>query len=235
MTSGEHEAQLIWDRIFSDEDKAGKTGGRYFYQLALDKIRPGETICDAGCGYTFYLNDLMRRCGPSGSFIGIDFSSVAIDQSMELTKGYLNAHLARADILHLPIPDNSVDCVFCSETLPYMLGDVEKALKELSRVTKKEVIFSLHTRGTYEIKGTKTEFLDNIVIEHKPGSKPPRRIFDEEEILKLVEDVGGLKLETMQPLRWSEIYEVPDGMEWPWFLPPRTRIALYYISVIKIS
>ena len=235
MTSEEHEARLVWDRIFGDRDKAGKTGGRYFYQLALEKVRTGETICDAGCGYTFYLHDLMRRCGPSGSFVGIDFSSVALAQSRELAVGYPNAHLALADMLHLPMPDNSVDRVFCAETLPYLLGDIEKALKELSRVTKKEVIFSLHTRGTYEIKGTQTEFRDNIVIEHKPGSKPPRRIFDEEGILKLVENVGCLKLEIMQPLRWGEIYEVPDGREWPWFLPPRTRIALYYIAVSKIN
>ncbi len=231
MTSEEYGQRKVWDKIFSDRDKA--TGGRYFYQLALERIRPGEIICDAGCGYTFYLPDVMSRCASNGLFIGFDFSSEALAQSIKLANDYPNAHLALADILHLPIPDSSVDRIFCAETLPYLLGNVERALQELVRVAKREVIFSLHTRGTYEIKGTQTEFRNNIVIEHKPGAKPPRRIFDENEILQLIETTGGLKLEIMQPLRWGEIYEVPDDMEWPWYLPSRERIALYYISVIK--
>jgi ubiquinone/menaquinone biosynthesis C-methylase UbiE len=231
MTSEKYGQRKVWNKIFRNRNKA--TGGRYFYQLALERIRPGDTICDAGCGYTFYLPDLMRRCAPNGLFIGIDFSSVALTQSIKLANGYPDAHLALADMLHLPFPDNSVDRIFCSETLPYLLGDVERALQELARVARREVIFSLHTRGTYEIKGTRTEFRNNIVIEHKPGAKPPRRIFDKEEILKLIENTGGLKLEIMQPLRWGELYEVPDEMEWPWYLPSMERIALYYVSAIK--
>ena len=153
MTSGEDKARVTWDRIFSDQAKEGKAAGRYFYQLAIEKIRPGETICDVGCGHTFYLHDLMKRCGPSGLFIGIDFSSVALAKSAELANGYPNACLVLADILHLPMPDDSVDRVFCAETLFYLLGDVERALKELARVSKQEVIFSLHTAVHIRSKG----------------------------------------------------------------------------------
>jgi SAM-dependent methyltransferase len=227
--------QAIWNRIFSDRDKAGTTGGRYFYQLALKGIRLGERICDAGCGYAFYLDELMERCGPDGLFMGIDFSSVALAENMGLARRYGNAHYIQADLLHLPMVDGSVDRIFCAETLPYLLEDVERALEELARVSKGEVVFSLHTRAIYEIKGTKTEFRGNIVIEQKAGAKPPRRVFDEEEIGKLVENTGCLKLESMRPFQWGDIYEVPDGMEWPWFLPPRERIALYYISCTKTN
>jgi len=227
-------ACAIWDTIFSDQDKFKTTGGRYFYDLAIERIIPGETICDAGCGFTFYLHDLMRRCGPRGVFLGVDFSGVALAKSAALANDYANAHLILADIRRLPLPDGSVDRVFCAETLPYLLEDVEKVLKELSRVAKKEVIFSLHTRGTYEIQGTETEFRGNIVIEHKPGAKPPRRVFEEDEISEIMRKVGCLETEVMRPFRWSEIYEVPDGMEWPWFLPPRECIALYYVAAKKI-
>jgi SAM-dependent methyltransferase len=224
-TSGD---RAIWDRIFKDGEKA--TGGRYFYQLALDQIVPGETICDAGCGMTFYLDDVMTKCGPGGLFIGIDFSRVALTGSAALAAGYPNARLILADILRLPLPDRAVHRVFCAETLPYLLDDVEEALRELARVAKKEVIFSLHTRGAYEIEGTETEFRGNIVIEHKADAKPPRRVFEEKEIVDLVKKAGGLELKTMRPFRWGEIYHVPDGMEWPWFLPDPERIALYYVS-----
>jgi SAM-dependent methyltransferase len=234
-TSPKQKAQSVWDEIFRDRAKARRTGGWYFYQLALERIRPSETIGDAGCGLTFYLPDLMARCGPGGSFIGIDFSAVALAQSRALAADFPRAHLIRADMRRLPLADNSVDRIFCGETLPYLLDDVEEALTELARVTRKEVIFSLHTRGAYEIQGTETEFRGNIVIEHKPGAKPPRRIFGEEEILSLVENTGGLQLAGMQPLTWGELYPAADDGQWPWYLPDKTRIALYYIAAAKTN
>ena len=91
MKGVENTGPTRWDKIFDDQDRARKTEGRYFYQLALKRIRRGETVCDAGCGYAFYLHDLMRSCGPKGSFIGIDFSAVALTKSLALADGYPNA------------------------------------------------------------------------------------------------------------------------------------------------
>ena len=45
-------------------------------------------------------------------------------------------HLLLADLLRLPLPDEAVDRVFCAETLPYLLGEVETVLKELGRISK---------------------------------------------------------------------------------------------------
>jgi SAM-dependent methyltransferase len=235
MTAGEHSARAIWDRIFSDQDKASKTGGRYFYKLALERIRPGETICDVGCGYTFYLHDLMKKCGPRGSFIGIDFSSAALAKSAELANGYPNSRLVLADMLCLPMPDESVDRVFCAETLPYLLGEVETALQELARVSKQEVIFSLHTRGTYEIKGTQIEFRGNVVIEHKAGAKPPRIVFERDEIIRMTErSMRNFRVELIKPFRWIDLMDArTTGGDWPWYLPPEETIALYYVVAKK--
>ena len=224
--------QVVWDGIFSNPDKAGEAGGRYFYNLALKRVQPGETICDAGCGHTFYLNDLIKKCGPDGLFMGIDFSAVALARSMDLAAKYSNAHLVLADLLHLPLNDGAVDRVFCSETLPYLLEEAGTALKELARVAKREVIFSLHTRGTYEIKGTETEFRGNIVIEHKSGAKPPRIVFERHEIVEMVRSTG-FHVELIKPFRWRHLMEIPEGDDWPWFLPSEDRIALYYIVAAK--
>jgi len=228
------EARAIWNNIFSHANKAKKSGGFYFYRLVLDRIKQGETICDVGCGYTFALHDLMRRCGPEGLFIGIDFSSVALAKSGKLGDRYRNAHLLLADMRQLPLPDGCVDRALCAEGLPYLLEDVEKGLQELVRVSRHEVIFSLHTRGSYEIKGTNIEFRGNIVLENKPGSKPPRRVFEREEILEMVATVGNLRVEVMQPLRMVDVCRVPTPGQWPWYLPPMERIALYYIVAKKV-
>jgi ubiquinone/menaquinone biosynthesis C-methylase UbiE len=142
-----------------------------------------------------------------------------------------------ADMLHIPIPDYSVDRVFCAETLPYLINvdDVEKALKELARISKKEVIFSLHSRGTYEIKGTQIEFHGNIVIEHKSGAKPPRIVFERDEILKLVgKSMKQFRVELIKPFRWIDLLDTRStGEDWPWYLPPKETIALYYVVVQK--
>ena len=223
----------IWNAIFNNDAKALKTGGRYFYRLALKRIKAGESICDAGCGYTFYMNDLMKRCGPHGSFIGVDFSSVALTKSSELTDQYPNARLILADILNIPIADGSVDRVFCAETLPYLIHHVGDALKELGRIARKEVIFSLHTRGAYEIKGTGNEYRGNIVIEHKPGAKPPRIVFDRDEILALVKKtMPHFHVRLIKPFRWLDLLDVElNDEEWPWYMPPKETIALYYVIV----
>jgi SAM-dependent methyltransferase len=227
------EARAVWDNIFSHPNKARKSSGFYFYRLALDRIKWGETICDVGCGYTFALHDLMRRCGPEGSFIGVDFSSVALAKSAKLADKYRNAHLLLADMRQLPLPDGCVDGALCAEGLPYLLMEAEKGLQELARVSRDEVIFSVHTRGAYEIKATSIEFRGNIVLENKPGSKPPRRVFEREEILEMVATVGNLCVEVMQPLRWADVCTMPFPAPWPSYLPSMETIALYYVVARK--
>jgi SAM-dependent methyltransferase len=230
----ESNSRAVWDSIFAKPDKVKKAGGRYFYSLALPRIRTGETVCDAGCGYTFYLQELMKRCGPNGAFVGIDFSSAALASSAESVKGFSNAQLLLADLRQLPLPDGCMDRTLCSETLPYLLEDVEIVLKELARVSKQEVVFSLHARGTYEIKGTGNEFRGDMVIEHKPGAKPPRRIFDRDAILDLVKSVGHLRVEIVKPFRWMDLMDTRStGGEWPWYLPSPETIALYYVVAKK--
>jgi len=122
-----------------------------------------------------------------------------------------------------------MDRVLCSEGLPYLLGDAEEGLSELARISKREVIFSLHTEGVYEIKGTPIEIRGNIVEEKKPGFKPPRRFFEWEEIVKMVESIGSLKITTILPFLWENLCQIPDGAPWPWYLPPQERIALFII------
>lgn len=224
----------IWDNIFSDPKKTRKSGGFYFYHLARERIKPGERICDAGCGYAFYLDDLMTRCGAHGLFLGVDFSAVALAQSARLTARHRNAHLVLADIGALPLPDNSVDRVLCGEGLPYLLDGAEQGLAEMARVSRREVIFSLHTRGAYEIKGTNIQFRDNVVFETKPGAKPPRRVFEKTEILQMVRSAGNLRVDLIEPLRWADVCTMPGLAPWPSYLPPKERIALYYIVAHKV-
>jgi len=234
MQSDDQSARAIWDGIFNDRNKADKTGGRYFYHLALQRIRRGQTICDAGSGEASYLPELIKRCGPDGSFIGIDFSNAALAKSAASANGFPNAHFVLADLRRLPLSDQAVDRVLCAETLPYLLGYAEEALKELARIARKEVIFSLHARGAYEIKGAPIEFRGNIVVEHRAGAKPPRIVFNLDEILKLVEAMEGFRITTIRPFRWFNLMDIPPGGDdWSWYLPPKDTIALYYVAATR--
>jgi len=228
------DSRAAWDGVLSDPKKARKASGSYFYRLALSRIARGERVCDAGCGCAFYLDELMARCGPEGCFVGVDFSSVAMEQSSYLAAGYRNAHLVLADMGRLPLRDGCVDLALCAEGLPYLLGEAEKGLQELVRVSNREVIFSLHTRGAYEVKGTGIEFRGDVVTEGKPGSKPPRRVFEREDILRMVERVGNLRIEAIQPLCWADLVSVRTPADWPWYLPPRETIALHFVVAHKV-
>jgi SAM-dependent methyltransferase len=227
------DSRAIWDSVFRDAKKARKSGGLYFYRLALERIEPGDTICDVGCGYTFYLDDLMGKCSSRGLFLGVDFSSVAVQRSARLAKKHDNAHLLLGDMRELPIASSSFDRVLCGEGLPYLLGDAEQAFAEMARVARHEVVFSVHTRGAYRIKGTPIEFIDNVVVEHKEGAKPPRRVFEEAEVRQMVRRAANLRLELVEPLRWADVCTMPGGAPWASYLPAKETIALYYVVARK--
>jgi hypothetical protein len=46
MKTVENAGPAIWDKIFSGQDSARKTEGRYFYQLALKSFSPGIRFLD---------------------------------------------------------------------------------------------------------------------------------------------------------------------------------------------
>ena len=111
-----------------------------FYDVLLDeakKLKP-ESILDVGCGEGFTLDRLQNEA-IGKDLEGVDFLDTAIHLGR---KQFPHFTFKQGNIYALPYKADSFDLLICSEVLEH-LEHPDEALKELYRVTKKYVIFSV--------------------------------------------------------------------------------------------
>ncbi len=130
-------------RFFDEQarDYNGKYGGvrdtRSFIfserkRIVLEMLGNGfERILDIGCGPGVYTGCLSSRCR---ELYGVDVSQ----EMIEIARGkkYGNVRFSVGSIDNLEFGDNFFDAVVCVGVLEYF-GDVEHAVKEVARVTRK--------------------------------------------------------------------------------------------------
>ena len=96
-------------------------------------IKPGDRILDVGCGKGFLLYDFTLVV-PGVEVVGIDVSDYAIANAKEEVKDRLRVGNANS----LPFADGEFDLVYSINTLHNLHNyDLDKALREISRVGKK--------------------------------------------------------------------------------------------------
>lgn len=99
----------------------------------LDKLPPGTTVLDVGCGIGGSSRILARDYG--FAVTGITISPQQVKRAQELTPDGLNVQFAVDDAMALSFPDASFDVVWSIEAGPHM---PDKAIfaRELMRVLK---------------------------------------------------------------------------------------------------
>jgi len=133
-----------WGYDYWDGDRKICYGGYRYMEGRWEKlaramvdhygIKPGEKILDVGCGKGFLLYDFTKVV-PGLELHGIDISEYAIKNSKEEIKDRLQV----ANATSLPFPDNYFDFVFSITTLHNLhCYDLDKALREIERVSKKD-------------------------------------------------------------------------------------------------
>ena len=116
---------------FSDWRQSGETNFRdYFAGIDLDTLH-GRTVLDAGCGMGRHARQVASF---SGRVLALDFSQ-AIDQAARNTRERGNVACIQADLLDLPLADQSFDLTYSLGVLHH-LADTERALMELVRTLK---------------------------------------------------------------------------------------------------
>lgn len=96
-------------------------------------LKPGDKILDVGCGKAFLLHD-FKEAMPGLEVKGIDISEYAIENSKPEVREFLEV----ANAVELPFEDDSFDLVISLNTLHNLYTyDLEKAIKEIERVGKK--------------------------------------------------------------------------------------------------
>lgn len=93
------------------------------------------TVLDVGCGHGNSARMFMQL-RPDCRVIGVDFSAVMLAMARHLSSGLAEPPVwLQGDVLHLPLPDNSVDAV-AGHSVYYMLGDQARFLAEVMRVLR---------------------------------------------------------------------------------------------------
>jgi arsenite methyltransferase len=84
---------------------------------ALASLQPGEVVLDLGSGGGFDVFLAGPRVGPTGRAIGVDMTPEMISKARRNTAMYRqrtgldNVEFRLGEIEHLPLADNSVDCI----------------------------------------------------------------------------------------------------------------------------
>ncbi len=101
-------------------------------------LRPGDRVLDLACGDGVYSRWLAERIGESGRVLSVNISPAFLDLARQGLDGDPPADrvgLVRADLEHLPIPDDSFDLVWCAQSL-YSLPDPVNALRRMERAAR---------------------------------------------------------------------------------------------------
>jgi SAM-dependent methyltransferase len=108
---------------------------RIIADLALPLASRG---LDVGCGVGLYALWLAEAVGPGGSVLGIEPEMDKVDAARVLVGDRLEAgrvEFDRGDGTAIPLPDWSVDWIWCGDVLHHIL-DTEKAVREFRRVVR---------------------------------------------------------------------------------------------------
>lgn len=105
--------------------------------IALAGLRAGEVVVDLGCGGGLDVLLAAKQVGPTGKAVGIDMTPDMIERARAgaARVGVTNVEFHLAQIDHLPLPDESVDCII-SNCVINLVPDKAQALREMFRVLK---------------------------------------------------------------------------------------------------
>jgi arsenite methyltransferase len=107
-----------------------------FEAKVTQQVKDGMVVLDVGCGSGVagraYFHDVFERI----RYIGVDMSSAIEQAKADFAKLDIPVGLLQAELNTLPLPDESVDFVFCPGVLHYTL-DMKQAIGSLARVLKK--------------------------------------------------------------------------------------------------
>jgi len=109
-------------------------------------IKPGYSVLDIGSGTGILLPFLIAELGDEGKIVALDFSVEMLCQAKAKNFQPI-VYFAQADVLAIPLADNSMDLAMCNSAFPHF-DDKVRALKEIARVLRNNGrLVICHTMG----------------------------------------------------------------------------------------
>jgi len=132
----------------------------YSQILKIINLNPDDKILDAGCGKGLFANYFRGE-----NLYGIDLNPKNVKKAK--TKNYREVRIG--SVLKLPYKDKSFDKTICMEVIQF-IDNPKQLLKELLRVTKKEIIITSPNQNFSLIrtlfKGGRNSFIDGLQERH---------------------------------------------------------------------
>jgi len=111
--------------------------------IPLLDLKDDDTILDVACGTGIFIETLKEKY-KNIKITGIDFAQNMIDKAMSK---FPDTNFIVTDVVSLPFENNTFNKVMCLNAFPHF-EDKNKAVKEISRVLKKNGLFILaHTNS----------------------------------------------------------------------------------------
>lgn len=129
-------AEKTWDTIAESFDITRQKPWKFCLDF-IHSLKNQDIVADIGCGNGRHLFACAENCH---NIIGIDISQklLKIIQHKLSNKNIVNVSLIHADVVELPLADNSLNVVLFIASLHNIKGKEHRAqaLKEISRVLK---------------------------------------------------------------------------------------------------
>ena len=164
-----------WDKELTPERL--KCLGNIIKELG---IKPGYYVLDIGSGTGVLLPFLIAELGDKGKILALDFSTQMLCQAQVKDFPPIVA-FAQADVLAIPLADNSVDMAICNSVFPHFTDKV-KALREIARV--------LRNNGRLVICHTMSRAMINQLHQSVGGVIASDLLPDESHLRRLIKQAG---------------------------------------------
>jgi ubiquinone/menaquinone biosynthesis C-methylase UbiE len=143
-------------------------------------IEPGYYVLDIGSGTGVLLPFLIAELGDEGKIVALDFSAEMLGQAKAKNFQPI-VGFAQADVLAIPLADNSADLAICNSAFPHF-DDKVKALREIARV--------LRNNGRLVICHTMSREMLNRLHQSIGGAVASDLLPDESQLRGLINQAG---------------------------------------------
>ena len=95
----------------------------------------GDYVLDLACGTGLVSEQIAPLIGDTGSIVALDFNPIMLAVARKRDLGATKAEWIEASADSIPLPDNSIDAVYCQQGFQFF-PDRAKAASEVGRVLK---------------------------------------------------------------------------------------------------
>jgi SAM-dependent methyltransferase len=124
-------------------------------EILRDRVRPGESLLDAGCGGGYYLHSLRKR-DVDVDYYGLDYTPTMIELARAEMKGIAPEHYMLGSIEELDAEYDNVLCFNVLTNSPHYALPLERLL----RAAKKRIVLRESLADTLVTRYTPDPYLD---------------------------------------------------------------------------